>query len=140
MVSEEQEEFDPTLEERRRTDARSVFIQNVDYKTTIEELDIIFQDCGTIDRITILKNPITKAPKGCAYVSFKEEEAVRIAILLTGTKLRGRVLQVQHKRTNIAGKNKRPSMDKNQILNGMMWKLSQAQGNSFRGKPRGRGR
>ena len=49
---------------RKQEDTKSVFVQNVDYQTTKEELEIIFEDCGQIERITILKDKFTNTPKG----------------------------------------------------------------------------
>ena len=69
MSSEKEDENEKSkFEERQKNDAKSIFIENVDYKTTKEELELIFEDCGTITRVTILKDPITKQPKGCAYL------------------------------------------------------------------------
>lgn len=127
------------MEQRKREDAKSIFIENVDYKATREELQIIFEDCGTISRITIVKDPFTKQPKGCAYLSFESEADVDMALNLTGTKLRGRVIKVHRKRTNIIGMNKKTQGARNmQFLNEMMMKMTNQTG--FRGKPRGRGR
>lgn len=62
-----------------------------------------------------------------------------MALNLTGTRLRGRVIKVQRKRTNIAGMNKKSQGGRNMhMLNEMMIKLTSQGG--FRGKPRGRGR
>lgn len=111
----------------------------MDYKATREELQVIFEDCGAIARITIVKDPFTKQPKGCAYLSFETEAGVEMALNLTGTRLRGRVIKVQRKRTNIMGMNKKTQGARNmQFLNEMMMKMTNQTG--FRGKPRGRGR
>jgi hypothetical protein len=62
-----------------------------------------------------------------------------MALNLSGTRLRGRVIKVQKKRTNIAGKNQKSQGERSmQFLNDMMMKLTNQGG--FRGKPRGRGR
>ena len=51
---------------------KSVFVQSVDYGTTNQELEIIFEDCGKVVRVTILKDKMTGKPKGCAYVEFDD--------------------------------------------------------------------
>jgi len=56
--------------------------------------------------VTIVKDKFTNQPKGCAYLSFVEEESVEMALNLSGTKLRGRCIRVQRKRTNIVGMGK----------------------------------
>eukprot|EP00916_Digyalum_oweni_P013672 GHVL01022443.1.p1 GENE.GHVL01022443.1~~GHVL01022443.1.p1 ORF type:complete len:138 (+),score=21.25 GHVL01022443.1:44-457(+) len=46
------------------TDRRSVYVGQVDYSTTPEELQEHFKSCGTINRITILVDKFTGHPKG----------------------------------------------------------------------------
>lgn len=41
--------------QRKEEDTKSVFVQSVDYNSTPQELEAIFEDCGTIVRTTILK-------------------------------------------------------------------------------------
>lgn len=45
-------------------DARSVFVNNVDYDATPEEVQKHFSDCGAINRVTILLDKFTGEPKG----------------------------------------------------------------------------
>ena len=49
-------------------DDKSVYIGNVDYSTTPEQLKNHFKSCGSIERVTILVNKYTGRPKGFAYV------------------------------------------------------------------------
>jgi polyadenylate-binding protein 2 len=51
-------------EEKEGVDARSIFIGNVDYSTTPEDLQSFFQRFGNINRITILLDRYTGRPKG----------------------------------------------------------------------------
>jgi polyadenylate-binding protein 2 len=55
--------LDPTSEQKEELDSRSVYIGNVDYSATPEELQVHFQSCGTINRVTILCDK-TGHPKG----------------------------------------------------------------------------
>ncbi|KAI3789049.1 hypothetical protein L2E82_01836 [Cichorium intybus] len=87
---------------REEVDARSVFVGNVDYSCTPEEVQQHFQSCGTVNRVTIRSNKFGQ-PKGYAYVEFVEPEAVQEAILLNESELHGRQLKVTSKRTNIPG-------------------------------------
>ncbi|KAI5384518.1 polyadenylate-binding protein 2 [Lathyrus oleraceus] len=87
---------------KEEADARSVFVGNVDYACTPEEVQQHFQSCGTVNRVTILTDKFGQ-PKGFAYVEFVETEAVQEAILLTETELHGRQLKVLPKRTNVPG-------------------------------------
>ncbi|KAA0036316.1 hypothetical protein IC582_018336 [Cucumis melo] len=89
-------------ESKEEADSRSVFVGNVDYACTPEEVQQHFQSCGTVNRVTILTDKFGH-PKGFAYVEFVEAEAVQEALLLNETELHGRQLKVQQKRTNVPG-------------------------------------
>eukprot|EP00184_Porphyridium_aerugineum_P000428 CAMPEP_0184701290 /NCGR_PEP_ID=MMETSP0313-20130426/19178_1 /TAXON_ID=2792 /ORGANISM="Porphyridium aerugineum, Strain SAG 1380-2" /LENGTH=211 /DNA_ID=CAMNT_0027161297 /DNA_START=357 /DNA_END=988 /DNA_ORIENTATION=- len=88
-------------------DARSVYVGNVDYGATPEELKQHFQDCGIINRVTILCNKYTGQPKGFAYIEFTDEDAVKNATILNESMFRNRPLKVTPKRTNVPGMNVR---------------------------------
>lgn len=87
---------------REEVDSRSVFVGNVDYACTPEEVQQHFQSCGTVNRVTILTDKFGQ-PKGFAYVEFVENEAVQQALLLNESELHGRQLKVLPKRTNVPG-------------------------------------
>ncbi|CAI9769220.1 unnamed protein product [Fraxinus pennsylvanica] len=87
---------------REEVDSRSIFVGNVDYSCTPEEVQQHFQSCGTVNRVTIRTNKYGQ-PKGYAYVEFLEAEAVEQAILLNESELHGRQLKVSAKRTNVPG-------------------------------------
>eukprot|EP00397_Hematodinium_sp_SG-2012_P050057 GEMP01057998.1.p1 GENE.GEMP01057998.1~~GEMP01057998.1.p1 ORF type:complete len:200 (+),score=30.16 GEMP01057998.1:54-602(+) len=84
-------------------DKRSVYVGNVDYGSTPEELQEHFRACGAINRITILVDKYTGTPKGYAYVEFADELGVANAVLLNDSLFRARQLKVFQKRTNIPG-------------------------------------
>merc|ERR1719321_1400039 len=86
-------------------DKRSIYVGNVDYGSTPEELQEHFKSCGQINRITILVDKFTGQPKGFAYIEFAEEATVNNAQLLNDSLFRGRQLKVVSKRTNIPGFN-----------------------------------
>ncbi|XP_042039235.1 polyadenylate-binding protein 2-like [Salvia hispanica] len=87
---------------KEEVDARSVFVGNVDYACTPEEVQQHFQTCGTVNRVTILTDKFGQ-PKGFAYVEFVEVEAVQEALQLNESELHGRQLKVMVKRTNVPG-------------------------------------
>lgn len=91
---------------KEETDARSVYVGNVDYGTTPEELQFHFQGCGTINRVTILTDKFG-SPKGYAYIEFLEPDAVQAALALDESEVRGRKIKVSPKRTNVPGMKKR---------------------------------
>ncbi|KAJ9534579.1 hypothetical protein QJQ45_022068, partial [Haematococcus lacustris] len=87
---------------KEEADSRSIYVGNVDYSCTPEELQQHFKACGTVNRVTILTDKFG-SPKGFAYVEFLEVDAVGNAILLDNTELRGRNIKVVQKRTNVPG-------------------------------------
>ncbi|KAG0474260.1 hypothetical protein HPP92_013946 [Vanilla planifolia] len=68
-----------TQAEKEEVDSRSIYVGNVDYSCTPEEVQQHFQSCGTVNR------------------------AVQNALLLNESELHGRQLKVSAKRTNIPG-------------------------------------
>merc|ERR1719194_108825 len=89
--------------DREEIDRRSVYVGNVDYGSTPEELQEHFKSCGQINRITIMVDKFTGSPKGFAYIEFADDQAVQNSLLLNGTLFRARQLKVIQKRTNIPG-------------------------------------
>lgn len=55
-------------DDKESIDARSIFVGNVDYSASPEEIQTHFQSCGDINRVTILLDKFTGSPKG--YVLF----------------------------------------------------------------------
>ncbi|XP_017782561.1 PREDICTED: polyadenylate-binding protein 2-like [Nicrophorus vespilloides] len=91
------------LKKKIEADSRTVFVGNVDYGTTAQLLGKIFSKCGKIKRIYIPVNTISRKPKGCAYIEFDLSQSVEKAIEMNGFVLRGKPIQVKHKRTNKPG-------------------------------------
>eukprot|EP00775_Hariotina_reticulata_P002697 gene2697-2997_t len=92
----------PDSGSKEEADSRSVFVNNVDWGATPEELQQHFATCGTVNRVTILTDKFGN-PKGFAYIEFLELDAVDNAIMLDNSELRGRQIKVMRKRTNVPG-------------------------------------
>lgn len=90
-------------EEQLEVDKRSIYVGNVEYATTPEELEEHFRSCGIVNRVTIMCSKLNGHPKGYAYLEFQNLEAVPEALGLEGSQLRGRTLKVSPKRTNKPG-------------------------------------
>ncbi|KDQ64824.1 hypothetical protein JAAARDRAFT_238798 [Jaapia argillacea MUCL 33604] len=95
-----------TEDDKMMADSRSVYVGNVDYASTPEEIQQHFQAAGTINRVTILCDKFTGHPKGYAYVEFSEPEHVDAALSLDNSLFRGRLIKVTAKRTNVPGFNR----------------------------------
>ncbi|KAF9046036.1 RNA-binding domain-containing protein [Hymenopellis radicata] len=95
-----------TDEDKSAADGRSIYVGNVDYSATPEEIQGHFQSCGVINRVTILCDKFTGHPKGYAYVEFSEPEHVDAALAMNDSLFRGRLIKVTAKRTNLPGFNR----------------------------------
>ncbi|XP_075425187.1 polyadenylate-binding protein 2 [Ascaphus truei] len=92
-----------SVEEKMEADARSIYVGNVDYGATAEELEAHFHGCGSVNRVTILCDKFTGHPKGFAYIEFSDKESVRTSVALDESLFRGRQIKVVPKRTNRPG-------------------------------------
>jgi len=110
----------PTLEEKVDADNRSIYVGQVDYTATAEELEQHFHGCGAVNRVTILCDKFSGQPKGFAYIEFAEKESVDASMALEGSMFKGRQIKVMPKRTNKPG-------------------VSSTDRGGFRGRGRGRG-
>ena len=64
QASLDQNERNDQREDKEDIDARSIFVGNVDYGASPEEIQAHFQSCGSINRVTILLDKFTGHPKG----------------------------------------------------------------------------
>ena len=104
--SEQKKEPESTADSEEK-DKRSIFIGNVDYSASTEELREIFKECGAIERVTIPIDKLTMQPKGYSYIEFSDPTSVFKAQSLNDKAFKGRKLKVLPKRTNIPGMKKR---------------------------------
>lgn len=86
--------------EKAPVDRLSIYVGQVDYNATPEELLAHFEPCGTVERVTINCDKFTGMPRGYAYLEFQSEDAVSNAIKLEGSTFKGRTLKVTRKRVN----------------------------------------
>ncbi|CAB3410542.1 unnamed protein product [Caenorhabditis bovis] len=109
-----------SAEEKAEVDSKSVYVGNVDYGATAEDIEQHFHGCGSVARVTILCDKYSGHPKGFAYVEFTEKDGMKNALAMTDSLLRGRTIKVEPKRTNKPG-------------------ISTTNRPPFRGRGRGRG-
>nr|XP_012321373.1 embryonic polyadenylate-binding protein 2 [Aotus nancymaae] len=95
--------FPGTPEEKVEADHRSVYVGNVDYGGSAEELEAHFSCCGKVYRVTILCDKFSGHPKGYAYIEFATKGSVQAAVKLDQSLFRGRIIKVLPKRTNFPG-------------------------------------
>jgi len=92
-----------SVEEKMMIDTRSIYVGNVDYSATPDQLEEHFRGCGTIERVTILTDKFSGHPKGFAYVQFTDAEGMQNSLALTDSLFLGRQIKVVAKRTNKPG-------------------------------------
>lgn len=103
MADEIKAKKEDKQEETQDEDAemRSIYVGNVHFKSTKEELTDFFKECGEIKRITILQDKFTGQPKGFAYVEFADKESVQAALAYNDATFNSRQLKVFPKRKNL---------------------------------------
>uniref|UniRef100_A0A915EG30 RRM domain-containing protein n=1 Tax=Ditylenchus dipsaci TaxID=166011 RepID=A0A915EG30_9BILA len=106
-----------SIDDKMMADTRSVYVGNVDYSATPDQLEEHFRGCGAIERVTILTDKFSGHPKGLcsftyhafkfffsfAYIQFTDAEGMQNAISLTDSLFLGRQIKVTCKRTNRPG-------------------------------------
>ena len=60
--------------------AKELYVGNLSYEATAEDLRKIFSVAGTVTSVHIITDPVTGKSKGCAYVRMATDEDVREAI------------------------------------------------------------
>lgn len=92
-----------SVQDKMDADGRSIYVGNVDYSATAQELEAHFHGCGSINRVTILCDKFSGHPKGFAYVEFGDKDSVQTAMALDDSLFKGRQIKVVSKRTNQPG-------------------------------------
>lgn len=110
----------PEKPDNAERDSRSIFIGNVDFSCSVEEVQELFRDCGEINAITIPVDKHTGRAKGFAYLEFADKASILAALEKNNSLLHDRPIKVVNKRTNLP-----------------IWQVIPTRG---RGTPRGRGR
>jgi RNA recognition motif-containing protein len=81
-----------------------IFVGNLSYQTTQEELDAAFSQYGGVERVSIVTDRDTGQPRGFAFVEMTEERDAETAISqLNGAELNGRAMNVSQARPKPAG-------------------------------------
>lgn len=82
----------------------NIFVGNLSYQTTQDELMAAFSAYGNVERVNIITDRDTGQPRGFAFVEMTERRDAENAIAqLNGTQLNGRALNVNEARPKPAG-------------------------------------
>jgi RNA recognition motif-containing protein len=82
----------------------NIFVGNLSYRTTQDELHTAFSQYGGVERVNIVTDRDTGQPRGFAFVEMTEATEAQAAIThLNGSELNGRVLNVNEARPKPTG-------------------------------------
>lgn len=77
----------------------NIFVGNLSYQTTQEELHAAFAAFGAVERVNIVTDRDTGQPRGFAFVEMTEQRDAQNAIeQLNGAELNGRAMNVNEAR------------------------------------------
>ena len=82
----------------------NIFVGNLSYQTTSEELQEAFSQYGNVERVSVVTDRDTGQPRGFAFVEMTDpQEAQRAMDALNGKDVNGRTLNVNEARPRPAG-------------------------------------
>ena len=73
-----------------------VFVGNVAYESTDDELTALFAGCGAVKMVRWLTHQDTGEFKGCGFIEFYDTASVDEAVKLSGHDLHGRSIRVDY--------------------------------------------
>ena len=77
----------------------NIFVGNLNFRTTQEELHAAFAQFGTVERVNIVTDRDTGQPRGFAFVEMTDKQEAENAInQLNGAELNGRAMNVNEAR------------------------------------------
>lgn len=78
---------------------KNIYVGNISFQTTEQELDAAFSAYGQVDRVQIVKDRDTGQPRGFAFVEMSvNADADKAMAALNGAELGGRTLTVNEAR------------------------------------------
>ncbi len=84
---------------------KNIYVGNLDYRTTEEELRAAFETYGRVERVTVVRDRDTGQPRGFAFVEMANDgEAEKAIANLNGSALGGRNLNVSEARPKREGR------------------------------------
>jgi cold-inducible RNA-binding protein len=77
----------------------NIYVGNLEFKTTEDELRTLFQGYGQVERVNIVRDGDTGQPRGFAFVEMNNNaEAEQAIAAVNGSNLGGRTLNVNQAR------------------------------------------
>lgn len=83
---------------------KKLFVGNVPYSVTEDELKEVFSEAGQVESVAIITDKMTGRPRGFVFVEMStDEEAAKAVELLNGKEVGGRELNVNEARPREEG-------------------------------------
>ncbi|KAJ8971290.1 hypothetical protein NQ314_000767 [Rhamnusium bicolor] len=98
--------------EDKPDETKAIFVGNLSFDAVEDELWNLFEQCGPISYVRIIRDGYTGMGKGFAYVNFKDSDAVQLALEMENVKLKDRELRISLSNLNMAKKNKKFNKNK----------------------------
>jgi cold-inducible RNA-binding protein len=84
---------------------KNIFVGNLSFNTTQEELHKTFANYGSVERVNIITDRDSGQPRGFAFVEMTDHDAAQSAISsLNGADLNGRAMNVNEARPKLQGR------------------------------------
>ena len=77
---------------------KRLFVGNLSYQTTENDLTTLFEQAGQVDSVSIITDRDTGRSKGFAFVEMSSEDADKAITQFNGTEINGRALNVNEAR------------------------------------------
>jgi cold-inducible RNA-binding protein len=94
--------------------SKKIYVGNLSFRTTEEELAGLFEQVGTVESVSIITDRDTGRSRGFAFVSMNDDDAEKAIAAFNGKEVGGRALTVNEARpmvkkefTSRAGRNNR---------------------------------
>lgn len=77
----------------------NIYVGNLDYKVTEDDLKGVFEECGTVEEVKIIMDKYTQRSKGFGFIVMNNDEEAKAAIdKLNGTTVGDREIAVNEAR------------------------------------------
>lgn len=91
----------------------NIFVGNLSFQTTQDELREVFSHYGSVERVNVVTDRDSGQSRGFAFVEMTERNDAETAIsVLNGWELNGRALNVNEARPKPQGSGDRPAQQK----------------------------
>src|SRR5262245_22863198 len=77
---------------------KKIYVGNLSFRTTEEELTSLFESFGAVESLSIITNRDTGRSKGFGFVSMNDDDAEKAIAALNGKEVSGRALTVNEAR------------------------------------------